>query len=88
LGYYLNEEFKINCIYDIHGILLLQKEYLEGKNLIKKILFLKDLIIEKKIYRSKLFFNATSKEMKNYLIKKFNISPNRIFIAPDGKLIN
>lgn len=86
IGLYLTLVKKKNCIYDIHGILNLQKDFLYNLTLkSKKDLFFK-LLIERNYFRYGQYFIATSNEMKNFLIKSYDIEPTNIFIAEEGLL--
>lgn len=74
------------CIYDIHGIIDLQREYLENSNLRKKCRFFFDLIREKNYFKYSKYFIVSSKLMKKYLIKRYNIVSKNIFIGEEGFL--
>lgn len=72
-------------IYDVHGVLALQREYTEGACLKHKLLFWLHAIEEKYICRAADIINATSESMAKYLQMTFDTHA-RFVIAPDGLL--
>ena len=72
-------------IYDVHGILSLQKEYLEDSSLKGRLLFWICLLEEKGVYRWADVVNATSEPMVRYLQSAFETHAQFV-VAPDGLL--
>lgn len=76
-----------NFIYDIHGILNLQKEYSEQLSFIKKYWFKLNLQNEKRLYKILKYANVLNQETLSFLRSEFSYSGSG-FIAPDGLLVN
>ena len=76
---------KLENFYDVHGILKIQKEYMEVLNLWKKFWFNLELYNEILTFKYIPYLNVVSKEMKEYIRDKFNYT-GTIFLAPDGLL--
>lgn len=72
-------------IFDVHGILSLQKEYLEDNSLTNRLAFYISLAEEKYIYKYADVINATSKRMLDFIKDNFTTSA-KFAIAPDGLL--
>jgi glycosyltransferase involved in cell wall biosynthesis len=72
-------------IYDVHGILSLQSEYLERASVKDRFAFWVCRIEEKYVYKWADVVNAASKSMVEYLRSAFETSA-RFIIAPDGVL--
>ncbi len=86
LGLFLTLSTTKSCIYDIHGLREFQREYFENLSLRHKIRFYRKLLTEKNYFKFGKYFNATSKEMKNLLIKRHKIKPKNILVAHEGLL--
>jgi glycosyltransferase involved in cell wall biosynthesis len=82
---FLHFRLKIKSIYDIHGILNIQKEYLENLNLWKAFWFRIQLINEKLVFKYIHGINVVSKEMKEYVLRQYNYK-GTVYLAPDGLL--
>lgn len=85
IALFLKLRYDIDTVYDIHGILKIQKEYLEGMNFWKRIWFLISVINEKQAYLRFKYVNSINNEMTFYIRKELNYD-GQAFIAPDGFL--
>jgi glycosyltransferase involved in cell wall biosynthesis len=72
-------------IYDIHGILSLQREYLEDTSLRGKLAFYLSVTEEKYIYKYADIINATSERMIDFIKANF-VTAAKFAVAPDGLL--
>ncbi len=86
LGYFLYKEFNKRTIYDIHGVLSYQREYLKNKPFLEKIVFYLNLLKESLVFQDGNFFIAPSKELRLDLKMRFNIPEKKIFVGRDGFL--
>ncbi len=85
IALFLKIRYDIDVIYDIHGILRLQMEYLQGMNLWKRIWFLISLINEKLTFSKIKYVNSINNEMTRYLINEMGFK-GHAFLVPDGFL--
>ncbi len=88
LGLFLSLIYNKQCIFDIHGFYYLQKENIENMRLRDRLFFYSNLIIENNCFKHGKYFSVASKETKAFLIKKYNIKSNNIFLAEEGYLDN
>lgn len=72
-------------IYDVHGILSLQKEYLDDFRLKRKLFFWLSVIEEGYTYKYADVINATSERMVDFISSNFKTKA-QFAIAPDGSL--
>ena len=85
IGFFFFLINKIDFIYDIHGILAIQKEYIEGLSLFRKVLFYLGLKHEAFVYKHIKYVNSINKEMDLFLRNEMGFK-GLSFFAPDGLL--
>ncbi len=85
ISLFLKLTVKQEFIHDIHGIFILQKEYIRDYSLKQKILFLLNIRYEKLILKKADIVNVNSLRMKEYITKTFKRTKG-IVIAKDGIL--
>lgn len=73
-------------IYDVHGILQVQLDYLKGSSLKQKMFFLLSLFEERMVFKAADVVNAVSEPMKTFIAKSFGTKMDRIVVARDGFL--
>lgn len=83
IALFVKNVFRNKIIIDIHGIMELQKESLQGINLYRKLWFNIYLKQEKCAFKKADFLNAVSKNMAELLTVTF-MPIGKILIAPDG----
>lgn len=86
LGLFLTLKKKKKYIFDVHGILNLQKEYLDDSTFKNKVNFYIKLITERNYFKFGKYFITTSKEMKYFLKNRYKINLTNIFIAEEALL--
>jgi glycosyltransferase involved in cell wall biosynthesis len=75
-------------IYDVHGILKIQREYFDHATLQQKTGLILNVWLEKKFFRHATFVNAASLKMKQFIADAFKIEGDSIIITPEGLLEN
>ncbi len=75
-------------IYDVHGILKIQKEYFDHVSIVKKARLVLNVWLEKKYFCHASYVNAASIQMKQFIADTFKIAPESIIVTPEGLLQN
>lgn len=83
--YFFYLYYKIDFIYDIHGILAIQEEYMKTMNRYRKFWFRLQQKNEELLFRDIQYVNCINEEMKDFLKSRFGFD-GHLFIAPDGIL--
>ncbi len=79
----LKLKYNISTIYDIHGILRIQKEYLDGMKAWNRIWFRISLVNEALTFKNIDKVNSISNKMSQYIKNEMNFS-GKAYCAPDG----
>ncbi len=84
---YIHFRFRQKFIYDVHGIIHLQKEYFPNLTPRLKLYFLLNLyFIEPLVYTRAAFINVVSERMARYLSRRFKRTLEDFCVVPDGLL--
>lgn len=75
-------------IYDVHGILKIQREYFDHATLQQKAGLILNVWLEKQFFRHATYVNAASLKMKQFIADAFKIEGDSIIITPEGLLEN
>jgi len=83
--YFLFLYYKIDFVYDIHGILTIQQEYTNTMNSYARFWFQIRLKHESFLFNDILYANCINESMRAYITNKLSFKGNTFF-APDGFL--
>lgn len=83
---FLNRQFGIPYLYDVHGILRLHTESLAGMTWRARLIFFVDRWLETRAFRHAAYVNATSEKMRDFIAAELGVDTRRILVAGDGLL--